>query len=81
MIAAIVIGGLAGWIASMITKNDHQMGIFLNIIAGIIGGAIGSAILRWLGYAKDGGWIYHLLVGVLGAVILLSIINFFTRKR
>lgn len=67
-IAAIVIGGLAGWLAEKFMKSD--MGVFMNIILGIVGAVIASAILSWFGVAL-GGWIGYLIVGFIGACILI----------
>ncbi|MGO3019181.1 MAG: GlsB/YeaQ/YmgE family stress response membrane protein [Anaerococcus sp.] len=80
MIWSIILGGIAGWLASMIMKNDAQMGIIANIIVGIIGGAIGSFVFGLIGL-EAGGTIGELVVGVVGAVILLAIINFITSRN
>jgi uncharacterized membrane protein YeaQ/YmgE (transglycosylase-associated protein family) len=69
-IAAIIIGGVAGWLAEKFMKSD--MGIFMNILLGIIGAAIASAILSWLGVIL-GGWIGYLIAGFIGACILIWI--------
>ncbi|WP_370676576.1 GlsB/YeaQ/YmgE family stress response membrane protein [Pleomorphomonas sp. PLEO] len=68
-IAAIIIGGLAGWIASGLMKTDT--GLFLNIVLGIIGAAIASFLFGVFGIAF-GGWIGYLIAGVLGACILIG---------
>lgn len=80
MIWSIILGGIAGWLASMIMKKDAQMGIFANIIVGIIGGAIGSWIFGLMGL-EAGGNIGEIVVGVVGAVILLAIINAITGRK
>jgi uncharacterized membrane protein YeaQ/YmgE (transglycosylase-associated protein family) len=68
-IAAIIIGGLAGWIASGLMKTDT--GLFLNIVLGIIGAAIASFLFGVFGISF-GGWIGYLIAGVLGACILIG---------
>lgn len=69
-IAAIIVGGLAGWIASSITKADT--GIFLNIVLGIVGAVVGNALLGLVGLnAQPGSWIAQGVVGLIGAVILI----------
>lgn len=69
-IAAIIVGGLAGWIASNIMKADT--GIFLNVILGIVGAVIGNALLGAFGMnAQAGSWLAQGLVGLVGAVILI----------
>lgn len=67
-IAAIIIGGFAGWIASSLMKTDT--GIFMNIVLGIIGAAIASFIFSFVGVGF-GGWIGYLVAGVIGACILI----------
>lgn len=78
----IIIGALAGWIASKITKNDAQMGALANIVVGIVGGLIGGFVFGLLGGSGITGFnIWSLIVATIGAVILLAIINVFRRKR
>ncbi len=67
-IAAIIIGGLAGWIASNFMNSNT--GIFMNIILGIIGAAVASFIFGFFGVAF-GGWIGYLIAGFVGACILI----------
>lgn len=71
-IAAIIIGGLAGWIASGVMKTDT--GIFLNVVLGIIGAAIASFLFGILGISF-GGWIGYLIAGVIGACILIGVVR------
>lgn len=74
IISWIVLGGIAGWIASLIMKTDKDQGIFGNIIVGIIGGLLGGFIMSVLGgYEVTGFNLYSLLVAVLGACIALWI--------
>lgn len=81
IIGWIIIGALAGWIASMITKNNKQMGAGLNILVGIIGGFIGGFIMNLLGGSGITGFnVWSLLVAIIGAVVLLLIINAIKRK-
>lgn len=81
-ISWIVIGGLAGWIASKIKGTDAQQGIFLNIVVGIIGGLLGGWLLGLFGVnVSGGGWIFSFITCLIGAVILLTIVQFFTRKK
>lgn len=71
-LAAIIVGGLAGWIASNIMKADT--GIFLNIIIGIVGAVIANVIAGWFGLNfQAGSWIAQGLAGLVGAVILIWI--------
>lgn len=76
LISWIVIGGLAGWIASMIMKTDKSMGVGMNIIVGIIGGLIGGFLVSMFGGSGMTGFdLTSLLVAVLGSVILLAIVK------
>ena len=71
-IAAIIIGGVAGWLAEQFMKSE--MGILMNIVLGIIGAAIASAILSFFGI-NLGGWIGYLIAGFIGAVLLIWIVR------
>ena len=79
----IIVGGILGWIASMIMRTDAQQGTLLNIIVGIIGALLAGAILSPLlgvGTINEGNFsLSALLVSLLGAVILLGIVNLFRR--
>ena len=76
----IIIGGLAGWIASMIMGRDAQMGAVANIVVGIIGALIGGFIMNQFGQAGATGFnLYSLLVDILGAVVLLFIVSLVQR--
>jgi uncharacterized membrane protein YeaQ/YmgE (transglycosylase-associated protein family) len=75
-IAWIVIGGLAGWVASMIKGTNAQMGLLANIVVGVIGGLIGGWLLALVGFDVAGwGWFLSFFTCLLGAVILLTIVN------
>ncbi|QLQ16396.1 MAG: GlsB/YeaQ/YmgE family stress response membrane protein [Micropruina sp.] len=76
----IVIGGLAGWIASKIMGTDAQQGILLNIVVGIVGGLLGGWILGLFGLGS-GGMIMSFITAVLGACLLLFLVGLVTRKR
>jgi uncharacterized membrane protein YeaQ/YmgE (transglycosylase-associated protein family) len=70
-IGAIIIGGLAGWIAEQIMKTDH--GLLMNIVMGIVGALVANAILIFVFGATLGGWIGQLIVAVIGASLLIWI--------
>ncbi len=81
IIGWIVIGAIAGWIGSIITGNEKQMGAGANILVGIVGGFIGGLVMNLLGGAGITGFnLWSLIVAVIGATILLSIINLIRRK-
>ena len=73
----IIVGALAGWIASMIMKTDAQMGALANIVVGIIGAFIGGWIVSLFGIdVMDGTFrIESILTAVLGSVVLLAILK------
>ncbi|NLB62264.1 MAG: GlsB/YeaQ/YmgE family stress response membrane protein [Clostridiales bacterium] len=82
IIGWVIIGALAGWIASLITGNDKKMGAWLNILVGIIGGFVGGLVMNLIGARGITGFnIWSLLVSVVGAVLLLLIVNAFRRKK
>jgi len=78
----IVIGGLAGWIASKFMGTDKQMGFLLNVVVGIIGGVAGGFILTKLGIdVKGGGYWFTFFTAVAGACILLFIVKLVTGRK
>jgi len=78
---AIIIGGIAGWLASMVMRRDASMGIFLNIIVGIIGAVIGKLLLPIFGVSGDANWLLWFIAAVIGAIVLLAIVNLVQRGR
>lgn len=81
----IILGGILGWLASMIMRTDAQQGTLLNIVVGIVGAFLAGMFLSPLfGVAtinQNNFSIASLLVSLLGAVILLAIVNMFRRGR
>lgn len=69
-IGAIIVGGLAGWLAEMFMKSNT--GLLMNIVLGIVGAAIASALFGLIGISF-GGWIGYLIAGFIGASILIAI--------
>ena len=79
----IVMGGVIGWLASMVMNRDAQMGIFLNIVVGIVGSFIGNGVFSFLGGGSIGNisdW-RALVSAFVGAVVLLGILNLIQRGR
>lgn len=74
-IGYIIIGGLAGWIASKFMGTDKQMGILLNIVVGVIGAFLGGFILSFFFDTASGGWWFTFFTALLGACILLFIVK------
>lgn len=81
----IVIGGIIGWLASIVMRTNAQQGLFLNIVVGIVGALIGGWLISpLLGAAtinQNDFSLSSLLVSFVGALILLAIVNFFQRGR
>ena len=80
IIAWIVLGGIAGWLASMIAGNNASQGLLGNIIVGIIGAFIGGFVFSLFGGSGVTGFnLWSLLVAVAGATLLLFILRSFHR--
>jgi uncharacterized membrane protein YeaQ/YmgE (transglycosylase-associated protein family) len=81
----LVVGGLIGWIASKIMRTDAQQGVFLNIVVGIVGSMLGGWLISPLvgaGTINQSDFsLAGLFVSLLGAVILLAIVNLFRRGK
>lgn len=76
----IILGAAAGWIASLIMKQDNQMGALANIVVGIVGAFIGGFIMNLVGVEGATGFnVWSLLVAILGAVVLLFLIGVLRR--
>lgn len=71
----LIIGALAGWIASMIMKTNAQQGLLLDIIVGIIGAFIGGYVVSFFGVDANANLIISLITAIIGAVILLAIVK------
>jgi len=83
LIILIVVGGILGWLASMVMRTDGQQGLFLNVVVGIVGALLAGFLLNPL---IGGGNIMNgdlsassLIVSFLGAVVLLAIVNIVRR--
>jgi len=84
IIVWLIVGGIIGWLASLVMKTDGQQGILLNVIVGIIGAFIGG----WIGpmFGLGGGInagisVMSIVVSLIGAIILLAIVNLFRRGK
>ena len=79
----LIAGGLIGWVASRIMGTDARQGIFLNVVVGIVGSVLGGWLLSPLvGVAtiNEGNFsMAALLVSLVGAVVLLALVNFARR--
>ena len=83
LILIIIIGGILGWLASMVMRTDAQQGIFLNIVVGVIGALVAGFLLNPLiggGNIMAGDFsISALIVSFLGALVLLAVVNLLRR--
>ena len=77
-LAAIIIGGLAGFIAEKLMKSDH--GLLMNIILGITGAFVANVIFSALGILTI-GWIGYLIAGVVGACLLIGLARMLRGKQ
>lgn len=81
----LVVGGVVGWLASLVMKTDAQQGILLNVIVGIVGALLGGWLLSPLfgmgTINQDNFSIGALFISFLGAVILLAIVKLLFRSR
>ncbi len=79
----LVVGGVLGWLASMIMRTDAQQGVLLNVVVGIIGAMLGGWLISPLvgvGTINQSNFsVGALVVSLVGAVILLAIVNLFRR--
>lgn len=80
-ILAIIVGGVAGWLASLVMNRDASMGILWNIVVGVVGAVIGKFVLGLLNITGDGNWLLWFISAIVGAIILLAIVNLVQRGR
>ena len=83
LIIWLVVGGVIGWVASLIMKTDAQQGMILNIVVGVVGALIGGWLLSPMvgaGTVNQGDFSpMGLLVSLVGAVVLLLVVNLVRR--
>ena len=79
----LIVGGVIGWLASLVMKTDGQQGLFLNVVVGIVGAMLGGWLISPMVGAgtinQDNFSLPALLVSFVGAAILLAIVNLFRR--
>ena len=73
-IIAIIVGGIVGWLGSLVMKTSGQMGIIANVIVGIVGSSLGFWLAGLLGLGASGA-IKRWVIAVVGAVILIAILK------
>ncbi len=74
----LIVGGVVGWLASMVMRTDGQQGILLNIIVGIVGAFLAGLLLGG-GSINEGVTLMSFLYSLLGAIVLLAIVNLIRR--
>jgi uncharacterized membrane protein YeaQ/YmgE (transglycosylase-associated protein family) len=80
----LIVGGVVGWLASIVMRTDAQQGILLNVVVGIVGALLAGFVvspLLGIGTINQGVSIATFLVSLVGAIILLAIVNLFRRGR
>lgn len=85
LIVWLVVGGLIGWVASMVMRTDAQQGVFLNVVVGIVGAALAGFLISPLvgtGTINQDAFSFGaLVVSLIGAIVLLGIVNLIRRGR
>ena len=89
IIAWIILGGIAGWIAGMLVKGDERWGVIGHVVLGIVGAVVGGFVVSAIlpnsaaGAAASNGDVNipSIIVAVIGAVVVVWVVNFFMRSR
>lgn len=81
LIIWLVIGGIIGWLASILMRTDAQQGIFLNIVVGIVGAFLAGLVLSGGTINNRDFSLSSLIASFVGAVVLLAIVNLVRRGR
>ena len=80
----LIVGGVVCWLASIVMRTDAQQGILLNVVVGIVGALLAGFVvspLLGIGTINQGISVATFLVSLVGAIILLAIVNLFRRGR
>lgn len=83
-LGTIVIGGIAGWVASMVMKTDASMGVVANVVVGVVGALLANFLLPVFGIAgttDSSSIVRQLIVAFVGAVVVLFIFKLVTGRR
>ena len=73
-ILSLIVGGVVGWLASMLMKTNAQMGLVANVLVGVVGSMLGFWLAGLVGFAA-GGTVARLLVSIAGAALLIFILQ------
>ena len=79
LILWLVVGGVIGWVASLVMRTDAQQGLILNVIVGIVGALIGGFLFGYNTINQNAFDVTALLISLVGAVVLLAIVNLVRR--
>jgi uncharacterized membrane protein YeaQ/YmgE (transglycosylase-associated protein family) len=74
ILITLIVGGIVGWLASILMKTSRQMGILMNVIVGIVGSILGGWLFSLLGLLAYGP-LGRLIVSVIGAMLLIAILR------
>jgi len=78
-LGAIVIGGIAGWLAELITRSN--MGILVNVVLGVIGAGLATWLFGLMGFRLQAGWLGYLISGFVGACLLIIVTRLIAPAR
>ena len=86
IIAWVVLGAIAGWIAGLLVRGDESLGVIGHIVLGIVGALVGGFLANLLGFGsgREGGDVVNLqsiIVAVIGAVLVVLVVGYFNRRR
>ena len=73
-LVTIIVGGIVGWLASIVMKTNAQMGLIANVIVGIVGSSLGFWLAGMLGFAAY-GVVAQWVVAVVGAAVLIAVLK------
>jgi uncharacterized membrane protein YeaQ/YmgE (transglycosylase-associated protein family) len=74
LIIALIIGGLVGWLASIVMGTNAEMGVLGNVVVGVVGSLLGHFLARAMGLSVEGG-IAGWLMAILGAMVLIAVLR------
>jgi uncharacterized membrane protein YeaQ/YmgE (transglycosylase-associated protein family) len=86
IIAWIVLGAIAGWVAGLLVKGDERWGVLGHIVLGIVGALVGGFVANALGFGsgREGGDVVNvqsIIVAIIGAVLVVLVVNMLSRRR
>ncbi len=81
-LAWLIVGAIAGWLASIVMSTNREQGLLMDIVVGIVGAFIGGFLFNLIGAAGTTGFnLWSIFVSFVGAVVLLALIRLFTGRR